>query len=164
MWPMGLLLIIAFTKVIGVGMINVLLLKTAAQVSYVAPIISVIGKECEPTSPATPVLPRTPKTSTPMKQNIETAQSKHKHGLTSPSPQKVASEEKSKCFSESISDNSGEASNTIIIKRSKGKVALQFVTGTKKQIPVADKQDSPSELNTAQSDGEWSSDDCHLVH
>ncbi|XP_078310332.1 uncharacterized protein LOC111137832 isoform X3 [Crassostrea virginica] len=115
------------------------------------------GKECEPTSPATQVLPRTPKTSTPMKQNIETAQSKHKHGLTSPSPQKVASEEKSKYFSESISDNSGEASNTIIIKRSKGKVALQFVTGTKKQIPVADKQDSPSKLNTAQSDGERSS-------
>lgn len=102
------------------------------------------------------ILSRSPKASTPAKQNVEKSRTKTKSGLKSPSPQKTASlssprkpasAEKSKYFAES-SEDSGETSNAGAGRGRKKHRKLQFVTNTSKQAGT----ESPLKLSTTTDD------------
>lgn len=112
------------------------------------------GKKSAPSSPQIKIiLWRSPKASTPAKQNVEKSQTKTKSGLKSPSPRKAASlsspgkPERSKYFEES-SEDSGETSNAGAVRGRKKQRKLQFVTNTSKQTGA----ESPLKLSTTTDD------------
>lgn len=112
------------------------------------------GKKSAPSSPQMKIiLWRSPKASTPAKQNVEKSQTKTKSGLKYSSPRKAASlyspgkPERSKYFEES-SEDSGETSNAGAVRGRKKQRKLQFVTNTSKQTGA----ESPLKLSTTTDD------------
>lgn len=114
------------------------------------------GKKSPHSSPQIKILSKSPKASTPAKQNVEKSQNGTKSGSKSPSPPKTASLSspprpastgKSKYFTRS-SEDSGELSNDEAIKGRKRTRKLQFVTSTSKKTGA----ESPLKVSTTTDD------------